>query len=324
MDLFRKRRATMKKITLLLLIIFLSFISQIQNKTFLIDDFSVDTPPLSIFTTSTTTYPHAETAFTLSYPSPQLKSTICGEERDLEITIISSPEDRNYTTGVSDGNWNTSSNEGNVIYSCVYDGIDGSSHINTKGLSGMLLNEYIAMTIEYSTSLPVKLTITIYDMKDGVSIYYSEINSTSGIEGSSDLLSIPFTNFTGDANLKSVGAISISLENQGYNNNLMFPIIFLDDVLTRPSSSPSPSPNNNNNYEISSTSNSSENEEESSEIVTDIIFGTVIGVSFVFLVVICFGVISYKVFLWRKEKSLVSSHPYRRDRFNDFDDHFLL
>ena len=132
---------------------------------------------------------------------------ILGGERDAILSIVTDTNpfnDAEVNIGFGIVSHSNPSNVNSTL-ELQYDGVDGSSALDTGGLGNLDLGGFTGIAIDIlSLDLPVDIEITVYT--DGVGASTAMLNLAGGIAGQTFV--VPFAAFVGAGDFGDVGAIT--------------------------------------------------------------------------------------------------------------------
>jgi len=174
---------------------------QTRNDVIVIDPFNPNSDVIVIVISSSTTFPVIDSTYTQS-------TEILGGERDLTLQVNAGLVGRVISTGVSNGTWDVSSpSEATSIATMQYDGVDGSSHLNVRGLGGVDLSTLgaNAFRLNIVTDIETTYTINVFSLNGGQSTYDLVVPSSPNTK----TFFADYNLFTGNAEFTSVGALEV-------------------------------------------------------------------------------------------------------------------
>jgi hypothetical protein len=173
----------------------------------IIDEFTTITRQIIITTEDNTVYPVTQTAFATS-----TDGSIIGNERDLQLVVVSGNSNLLMTAGVANGNFQCATPDGAQGYSTVqWDGADASFNLQANGLNARDFtaggNTYFRTRI--FSDLTTIVTFRVYS---GSSSAVCSRNITLPGGESTNEYQLPFTSFTSGCDFTRVGALEMIVQ----------------------------------------------------------------------------------------------------------------
>merc|ERR1712032_1795965 len=177
----------------------------------IIDEFTTVTRQIIITTEDNTVYPVTQTAFATA-----TDGSIIGNERDLQLVVVSGASNLLMTAGVANGNFQCATPDGAQGYSTVqWDGADASFNLQANGLNA---RDFTAGGNTYfRTRIFSDLTTNEYQL--------------------------PFTSFTSGCDFTRVGALEMIVQQRPQPVDVTVELFtVVGPIPVSPSATPSPSP----------------------------------------------------------------------------------
>lgn len=226
----------------MLFALFLGLSSQTTTIIYYIDDFSVDSPAIVIVT------PSGGVTSTIVSADFVSDSHIIGEERDLELDVLSGTGNVVESTGVSEGAFNgAGAQQAAATAYLVYDGPDSSTNLDASGLFPYNVDFTTSNAYALQTNITSDtLTNVYFRVYSGSASSYCQYSLSIPGDSISRLYIMKYTDFTtvgSGCDFTNLGALEVEVDLAENVDILIQEIeIIADQVSATPTSSRTPSP----------------------------------------------------------------------------------